>query len=100
MKSLEPEQEADEDVLKAWHEYYLWQKRAEDMANPNLGWATYPKGDAMEKTLDSTNANKTEDIKKQWIEYINEGKNDAKKVEENVFINTCVLLAIKQFIFD
>lgn len=70
------------------------------MNNADIGWATYPEDNAKKKSTESVSTNGPGQTKKAWMDYIKERGDDFKKIEENVFINTCVLMAIKQFVFD
>ncbi|XP_018564689.1 uncharacterized protein DDB_G0286299-like [Anoplophora glabripennis] len=70
------------------------------MANPNVGWTTHPELSTKTESVLTNSTNKADEIKEEWINYIKEETPDSRKVEEIVFINTCVLMAIKQFVFD
>nr|CAI5854949.1 unnamed protein product [Callosobruchus analis] len=100
------EEEADnvkkkeEEVLQAWFDYHIWQLRIKNMADPKVGAifettssnmdTGQPEGDAEEEKRRLSN-----------ISYYMNIEDDAvRQLKQNIFVNTCVLMAIKQFVYD
>nr|XP_023029022.1 uncharacterized protein LOC111517180 [Leptinotarsa decemlineata] len=94
------EKQKEEEVLQALFDYHLWQLRKQDMADPRKG-TTFSPDAASSRSFDGGDAeDKNDKVREMFRKYLKEQDKDSRGLRENIFINTCVLLAIKQFIFD
>lgn len=95
------------ELLTAWFEYKLWEQRGKDMADPSKGWKAFePKicsNDCicgqMEYTYEDFENEEYLQIKHEWLQYMKKYKITNDQAAHNVFINSCLLLIIKQFVF-
>lgn len=89
----------EEDIVKSWYNYHVWKQRTDAMKNPDVGWAPHSEISSKKSAIWDDDI-KAQALKKEWIEYLNKEEYALSGTELNIFINTCVLLAIKQFVFD
>ncbi|KAJ8947382.1 hypothetical protein NQ318_017745 [Aromia moschata] len=93
------EDDHSEEVLRAWFSYHLWHHRMEEMADPNKGWVPFEEA-IIESNKEVNALNNTfapPEAKMEWMDYLEKRKELTKRMKENIFINNCVLLAIKHF---
>nr|CAH7754534.1 unnamed protein product [Callosobruchus chinensis] len=100
------EEEADnikkkeEDIVQAWFDYHIWQQRIENMADPKKGaiFETTPSNVVNGQPEDDSEEEKG---RLSNILYYLDIEDDAvREMKQNMFVNTCALMAIKQFVYD
>lgn len=80
---------------QAWYEYYLWQLRKDELENEKFSAVDFPGGISQ---TDFTS--EQEQVRKDIIQELNTKSGERKKVQEDIFINSCVLMAIREFFVD
>ncbi|KAL3270364.1 hypothetical protein HHI36_009411 [Cryptolaemus montrouzieri] len=99
---------SEEETLKAWFEYNIWEQRRKNMADPAKGWTPSAPNECdddcicakIEYTEEDLENEEYLQIKNQWLMYLEMHKESITQSEHNKFINSCLLLIIKQFIFE
>ncbi|XP_044755667.1 uncharacterized protein LOC123314441 [Coccinella septempunctata] len=110
-KQKVPKQEkklGEDELLKVWFEYNLWEQRKKDMEDPNKGWKPFEPElcahdcncDQIEYTSEDFENEEYLQIKNEWLQYLDKHKLAIDQNTQNVFINSCLLLMIKQFVVE
>ncbi|XP_050505670.1 uncharacterized protein LOC114331115 isoform X2 [Diabrotica virgifera virgifera] len=91
------EEQMEDEILKSWYEYHLWQLRIANMNDPNTGWlaASDLAATSSKMILKKPTG---EEAKEQLTGFLLETKKEIKDMQRNQFVNTCVLMAIKQIV--
>lgn len=80
---------------QAWYEYYLWQLRKDELDHEKLSAAEFP-----EEISQIDNTSEQEQVRKELVQELKTKSVERKKIEEDIFINSCVLMAIKECFID
>ncbi|VEN50705.1 unnamed protein product, partial [Callosobruchus maculatus] len=90
----------EEETLQAWFDYHIWQLRIENMADPRKG-AVFETTSSNMVTSQTERDSEEEKRRLSNIAYYMNIEDDAVlQMKQNMFVNTCVLMAIKQFVYD
>lgn len=87
----------EEEVLKAWFEYHMWQRCIENMDKSSTG--CFPEVQGPAATTSSETVFNPDDIQ-YWKNYMAECDSLIKKTNEVIFINMCAVMAIKQMVLE
>ncbi|CAG9862834.1 unnamed protein product [Phyllotreta striolata] len=96
--------EKEEEAIQAWYDYHLWQFRKRALDDSKVGLA--PSEENIERKkfqekmqIESQVESQTGIQHKLW-EYVNSVKDQMTEYKENRFVNTCVLMAIKDIVYN
>lgn len=78
-----------DDIFKAFYEYNLWMLRSEYMDNPELGWTALESDKDISQIRTSNPGFNTNAVAANPV-----------KEDKGLFVKTCVLMAIRQIVFD
>ncbi|XP_019876369.1 uncharacterized protein LOC109604284 [Aethina tumida] len=87
----------EEEVLKAWFEYHMWQRCIENMDKSSTG--CFPEVQGPAANTSSETVFNPDDIQ-YWKNYMAECDSLIKKTNEVIFINMCAVMAIKQMVLE
>lgn len=83
-------------LLKYLRKVKRWEKRLQDMDDPNKGWLPEPENDER-----PTEAQTSEEFNEdEWLDIVEKDEKAIKSLEENTFVNFGVLWAIIDFVFE
>ncbi|CAG9834907.1 unnamed protein product [Diabrotica balteata] len=91
------EEQKEEEILQSWFEYHLWQLRIANMNDPNTGWLA-ASDIALTQSKTILKKPTAEEAKEQLTGFLLETKEEIKEMQRNQFVNTCILMAIKQIV--
>lgn len=85
-----------DDVFEAWFTYNLCQQRGEDMNDSKIGGL--PSSNEQIQSFINRESSSSHSFKEQYINYLKKQTNGEQ--HQQIFINYCALLVIKQFAID
>lgn len=85
-----------EDVLKAWFDYNLCQLKQDDMNDSKIGLSSHSLNENISIKL--SNGSTISSYKEKCFNFLKNSKNDEK--EQEIFVNYCALLVVKEFVQD
>ncbi|XP_060536076.1 uncharacterized protein LOC132708017 [Cylas formicarius] len=87
-------QHIKQEIFKAFYDYNFWTMKNEYMADPNKGWS--PSLDNSSNQIkESSGLNP-----KRQFKFPSNDKQTPRETNKNVSTNSCLIMAVKQFVFD